>query len=102
MDVTLLRCSAGRQAILMPDAVSALGNAATLVTPSIRLPVPNFLPVHTDRCSSNGDPSHDHVNRERTEKRTTCHAHATGRVTAGMGSGSPAAALEGKGAHPRP
>ena len=49
-----------------------------------------------------GDFSHDYVNRERTEKRTACHAHTTGRVAAGVGGRPRAVAREGKGPDPRP
>src|SRR5260370_6373838 len=49
-----------------------------------------------------GFKSHDYISRERTERRTACHAHTTGPVVAGVGGGPRAAAREGKGPDPRP
>jgi hypothetical protein len=109
-----------------PRAAAAIGdaighrNSATLVTPNVRLRVPNSSHGQQPAMSSEwrmesrfshearrvrptnpGDFSHDPVNRERTEKRTARHAHTTGRVAASVGSGPRADARQGKSPDPR-
>src|SRR6266852_9753034 len=94
-------------------------NAATLVTPTVRMSGAKLshdqqramsrewkrASAHRARENSpksGGFKSHDDISRERTERRTACHSHATRRVAAGMGGGARAGACEGKGPYPCP
>src|SRR5262249_22294213 len=85
-------------------------NSATLVTLTVRFPLPSLRRMETRlasrgariRPNPGGFKSHEHIDRERTERRPARHAHTTRRIAAGAGCGPPAVAREGEGADPRP